>query len=67
MKNIQLKKNRELTNLRKFGVRNPGMLFSSHEKAKQTTLANHGSPNHGNVEKAQATRIKSSGPIENSY
>lgn len=61
------KTNRELTNLKKFGVTNPGMLASSHEKAKQTTLANHGSANYRNSQQALATRAKNAGSIEDSY
>lgn len=61
------KTNRELTNLKKFGVTNPGMLDSSHLKAKQTTLERYGLETFRNVEKANATRIRNSGSLEESY
>lgn len=61
------KTNRELTSMAKFGVTNVGKLTSSHTKAKETTLKNHGDPNFRNIEKHMQTRIKNAGSIEASY
>lgn len=58
------KQNRELTNLRKFGVTNPGVLASSHEKAKQTTLTNHGSSNYRSPEKHWQQGLKMRGRLK---
>lgn len=59
--------NRKLTNISKFGVDNPAKLDCKKEKAKQTTLARHGSTNYRNHEKANATRVQNSGSLEKSH
>ena len=67
VKRHNAKTNRELTSLAKYGVTNVGKLESSHDKARQTCLKNHGSANFRNVEKHMQTRAKNAGSIEASY
>ena len=68
--NVELhntKKNRELTNLFRYGVSNTGSSKELREKAKQTTKERYGNENYRNVAKALETREKNFGSVAESY
>lgn len=61
------KKNRELTNIYRYGVSNTGSSQKLRDKAKQTTKKRYGNENYRNVTRALETRKKNCGSVSESY